>query len=174
MKILAIDSSGLVASVAVTEDDNLIAEYTTNYKKTHSQTLLPMLDEIVKAHKDAIAGKTFVVTGSGNVAIYAVEKAQQLGGKVVAMCDSNGFIHDPEGIKLDIVKDIKKMEEEAKVAIRSIRRDSMDKLKALKKNGEITEDDLKDAEKKMQNQTDKFIKEIESISQVKEKEIMEI
>ena len=50
----------------------------------------------------------------------------------------------------------------------------MDKLKALKKNGEITEDDLKDAEKKMQNQTDKFIKEIESISQVKEKEIMEI
>ena len=68
-----------------------------------------MLDEIVKAHKDAIAGKTFVVTGSGNVAIYAVEKAQQLGGKVVAMCDSNGFIHDPEGIKLDIVKDIKEV-----------------------------------------------------------------
>ena len=63
----------------------------------------------MKAHKDAIAGKTFVVTGSGNVAIYAVEKAQQLGGKVVAMCDSNGFIHDPEGIKLDIVKDIKEV-----------------------------------------------------------------
>ena len=49
-----------------------------------------------------------------------------------------------------------------------------DKLKALKKTEKITEDDLKDAEKKMQNQTDKFIKEIESISQVKEKEIMEI
>lgn len=48
MKILAIDSSGLVASVAVTEDDSLIAEYTTNYKKTHSQTLLPMLDEVKK------------------------------------------------------------------------------------------------------------------------------
>ena len=48
MKILAFDSSGLVASVAIVEDDNLIAEYTTNYKKTHSQTLLPMLDEIVK------------------------------------------------------------------------------------------------------------------------------
>ena len=63
-----------------------------------------------------------------------------------------------EDRRRDIVKDIKKMEEEAKVAIRSIRRDSMDKLKALKKNGEITEDDLKDAEKKMQNQTDKFIK----------------
>lgn len=48
MKILAFDSSGLVASVAIVQDDNLIAEYTTNYKKTHSQTLLPMLDEIVK------------------------------------------------------------------------------------------------------------------------------
>ena len=46
MKILALDSSGLVASVAVLEDDNCIAEYTINYKKTHSQTLLPMLDEI--------------------------------------------------------------------------------------------------------------------------------
>ena len=48
MKILAIDSSGLVASVAVVTEDNLMAEYTINYKKTHSQTLLPMLDEIVK------------------------------------------------------------------------------------------------------------------------------
>ena len=46
MKILAVDSSGLVASVAVVEDDVLLAEYTTNYKKTHSQTLLPMLNEI--------------------------------------------------------------------------------------------------------------------------------
>lgn len=48
MKILALDSSGLVASVAVMEDENLIAEYTMNYKKTHSQTLLPMLDEVKK------------------------------------------------------------------------------------------------------------------------------
>lgn len=48
MKILALDSSGLVASVAVIEDDNLLGEYTINYKKTHSQTLLPMLDEVAK------------------------------------------------------------------------------------------------------------------------------
>ncbi len=48
MRILAIDSSGLVASVAILEDDSMLAEYTLNYKKTHSQTLLPMLDEIVK------------------------------------------------------------------------------------------------------------------------------
>lgn len=48
MKILALDSSALVASVAVVEDDNLLGEYTVNYKKTHSQTLLPMLDEVAK------------------------------------------------------------------------------------------------------------------------------
>lgn len=48
MKILGLDSSGLVASVAIVEDDNLLGEYTVNYKKTHSQTLLPMLDEIAK------------------------------------------------------------------------------------------------------------------------------
>ncbi len=48
MKILALDSSGLVASVAVVEDDNLLGEFTMNYKKTHSQTLLPMLDEMAK------------------------------------------------------------------------------------------------------------------------------
>lgn len=48
MKILGLDSSGLVASVAVVEDDNMLAEYTVNYKKTHSQTLLPMLEEIAK------------------------------------------------------------------------------------------------------------------------------
>ena len=46
MKILGLDSSGLVASVALVEDSELVAEYTTNYKKTHSQTLLPMLDEL--------------------------------------------------------------------------------------------------------------------------------
>ena len=48
MKILGLDSSGIVASVAVVQDDVLVAEYTVNYKKTHSQTLLPMLDEIVR------------------------------------------------------------------------------------------------------------------------------
>lgn len=48
MKLLGLDSSGLVASVAVVEDDNLLGEYTVNYKKTHSQTLLPMLDEVAK------------------------------------------------------------------------------------------------------------------------------
>ena len=48
MKLLALDSSGLVASVAVAEDTTLLGEYTVNYKKTHSQTLLPMLDEVAR------------------------------------------------------------------------------------------------------------------------------
>ena len=53
--------------------------------------------------------RTVVISGSGNVAIYATEKAQQLGAKVVALSDSNGYVYDPEGIKLDIVKDIKEV-----------------------------------------------------------------
>ena len=56
---------------------------------------------------DSFKGKTVVISGSGNVAIFACEKATALGAKVVAMCDSNGYIHDPDGIKLDVVKDIK-------------------------------------------------------------------
>ena len=68
-----------------------------------------MLNEIAKAHNDSVEGKTIVVTGSGNVAIYAVEKATQLGAKVVAMNDSNGYVYDPNGINLDVVKDIKEV-----------------------------------------------------------------
>ena len=68
-----------------------------------------MLNEIAKAHNDSVEGKIIVVTGSGNVAIYAVEKATQLGAKVVAMNDSNGYVYDPNGINLDVVKDIKEV-----------------------------------------------------------------
>ncbi len=66
--------------------------------------------EMLKCMKnDSFEGKTVVISGSGNVAIYATEKATQLGGKVVALSDSNGYIYDPDGIKLDIVKDIKEV-----------------------------------------------------------------
>lgn len=74
----------------------------------------------------------------------------------------------------DIVKDIRKKGEDAKVAVRNQRRDALDKLKALKKNNSITEDDEANGEKKIQNLTDKFCKEVEEIQGVKEKEIMEI
>lgn len=74
----------------------------------------------------------------------------------------------------DIVKDIRKKGEDAKVAVRNQRRDALDKLKALKKNNAITEDDESNGEKKIQNLTDKFCKEIDELSSIKEKEIMEI
>ena len=64
--------------------------------------------EMLKCMKnDSFQGKTVVISGSGNVAIFATQKAQELGAKVVALSDSNGYIHDPDGIKLDLVKEIK-------------------------------------------------------------------
>ena len=74
----------------------------------------------------------------------------------------------------ELVKEISKLAEEAKVAVRSIRRDSIEKLKAMKKTSEITEDDLKQAEKKIQDLTDKYVKNVDSCFAAKEKEIMEI
>ena len=74
----------------------------------------------------------------------------------------------------EIVKDIHKRGEDAKVSIRSLRRDAVDKAKQMKKSSEITEDDLNDLEKKIQNLTDKYCKEIDELAAKKEKEIMEI
>lgn len=74
----------------------------------------------------------------------------------------------------ELVKGVYKYAEDSKVAIRSIRRDSLEKLKDMKKKSEITEDDFKNGEKKMQDITDKFCKEIDAISAKKDKEIMEI
>ena len=74
----------------------------------------------------------------------------------------------------ELCKDVKKMAEEARVAIRSIRRDGIDKVKKMEKASEITEDDLKDAEKKLQDFTDKYIKEIDKAADEKEKDIMAI
>lgn len=79
-----------------------------------------------------------------------------------------------EDRRKEIVKDIAKMGEETKVAVRSIRRESMEKLKAMKKKSEITEDDQKNGEKKIQDITDKHIKTIDSMTEKKQKQIMEI
>lgn len=67
-------------------------------------------EEMLKAKGTSFAGKSVVVSGSGNVAIYAHQKATELGGKVIAMSDSNGYIHDPQGINLDTVKQLKEVE----------------------------------------------------------------
>ena len=74
----------------------------------------------------------------------------------------------------ELTKDIAKMGEDCKVAVRSIRRDAIDKIKDMKKRSEITEDDQKNAEKKMQDLTDRFSKEIDKLVDGKQKEIMEI
>lgn len=79
-----------------------------------------------------------------------------------------------EDRRKEIVKDVQKIAEETKVQVRNVRRDVIDKLKIMKKSGELTEDDLKQGEKKTQDLTDKFTKEIDSISAAKQKEILEL
>ena len=91
-------------------------------------------------------------------------------GKVIRL----NFPPLTEERRKEIVKDVRKKGEESKVAVRNIRRDSLEKLKAMKKNGEITEDDETGGEKKIQNATDKYCKDIDNLSAAKEKEIMEI
>ncbi|MBS6565334.1 MAG: NADP-specific glutamate dehydrogenase [Selenomonadales bacterium] len=71
--------------------------------------LVYFTQEMLSDHNDTLAGKTIIISGSGNVAIYAAEKAMQLGGKVVAMSDSNGWILDEAGIDLAAVKEIKEV-----------------------------------------------------------------
>ena len=94
---------GVLTGKGLTWGGSLVRTQATGYG------LVYILDAMLKDHNMELAGKTVVVSGSGNVAIYATEKAQQLGAKVVAMSDSNGYIYDPEGLKLDIVKDIKEV-----------------------------------------------------------------
>lgn len=71
--------------------------------------LVYILDEMLKHNGKELAGKNVVISGSGNVAIYATEKVQQLGGRVIALSDSNGYIYDKDGIDLNLVKEIKEV-----------------------------------------------------------------
>jgi len=91
-------------------------------------------------------------------------------GKVIRL----NFPPLTEERRKEIVKDISKRNEEAKIAIRNVRRDAIDDVKKLKKDNEITEDDVKSAEKQIQDYTDKAIKQAEEITDKKEKEILSI
>jgi len=95
---------GVLTGRGLSYGGSLIRKEATGYG------LVYMTAEAMKCRGDSFEGKTTVVSGSGNVAIYACEKAQELGAKVVAMYDSNGYIYDPNGIKLDVVKQIKEVE----------------------------------------------------------------
>ena len=91
-------------------------------------------------------------------------------GKVIRL----NFPELNEERRKEIVKDVKKMAEEAKVAVRAVRRDGLDEFKAKQKNAEITEDDLKVAEEQIQKLTDKYVEEIDKKMETKEKEIMTV
>lgn len=79
-------------------------------KEATGYGLIFFMREMLKEHNNTLNGKTVIISGSGNVAIYACEKAAEFGAKVVAMCDSNGCIYDKNGIDLNLIKQIKEVE----------------------------------------------------------------
>ncbi|MCL2847804.1 MAG: NADP-specific glutamate dehydrogenase [Firmicutes bacterium] len=90
--------------------------------------LIYLVEEMLKSHKNSIADKTVIISGSGNVAIYATQKAIELGAKVVALSDSNGFIYDRDGVDLAVIKEIKE-----------VRRGRINEYIKYKKNAVYTE-----------------------------------
>ena len=124
-------------------------------------------------------GKTLLIQPYDASLLKTIEKAIQVSdiginpqndGRVIRLA----FPPLTEERRKAIVKDLGKMSEESKTAIRNIRRDALEGFKALKKKSEITEDDLKNAEKEIQNLTDKFCKEIDAMRAAKEKEILSV
>jgi len=102
-KRLANEFTGVITGKKVGAGGSLIRTEATGYGVCY------FTNEVLKANGTSFEGKTVVISGSGNVAIYACEKATELGGKVVAMCDSSGYIYDPDGIDLAAIKDIKEV-----------------------------------------------------------------
>ncbi len=100
-KRLRDEYSGVLTGKGLTYGGSLARTEATGYG------LCYYTEEMLNDHQDSFKGKTVVISGSGNVAIFATQKATALGAKVVALSDSNGYIHDPDGIDLDAVKEIK-------------------------------------------------------------------
>lgn len=94
---------GILTGKGLTYGGSLVRTEATGYG------LLYITNELLKNHNIDIKGKTVVISGAGNVAIYACEKAMELGAKVVSVSDSNGYIYDPEGIDLALLKEIKEV-----------------------------------------------------------------
>jgi glutamate dehydrogenase (NADP+) len=103
-KKLKNDFTGVLTGKGLTWGGSLARTEATGYG------LCYFMDEALKANGKSFKGSTVVISGSGNVAIYATQKVHQLGGKVVALSDSNGYIYDPDGINLDTVIQIKEVE----------------------------------------------------------------
>lgn len=102
-KLRGANDQGVLTGKGLTYGGSLTRKEATGYG------LVYFTEEMLKDNGTSFEGKTVVISGSGNVAIYATEKATELGAKVVALSDSNGYIYDPNGIKLDVVKDIKEV-----------------------------------------------------------------
>ena len=102
-KRLQNEFTGVLTGKAIPAGGSLARTEATGYG------LCYFTEEMLKDHKDSFKGKTVVISGSGNVATYATQKATQLGAKVVAVSDSNGYIYDPEGIDYKIMKEIKEV-----------------------------------------------------------------
>ncbi len=95
--------AGVLTGKGLTYGGSLARKEATGYG------LVYFVDEMLRDNGETIEGKNVVISGSGNVAIYATEKVQELGGKVVALSDSSGYVYDENGIDLDVVKEIKEV-----------------------------------------------------------------
>lgn len=102
-KRLANEFTGVLTGKKVGAGGSLVRTEATGYG------LCYFTNEVLKAAGTSFEGKTVVISGSGNVAIYAAKKATELGGKVVAMCDSNGYIYDPDGVDIECVRILKEV-----------------------------------------------------------------
>jgi glutamate dehydrogenase (NADP+) len=96
--------AGVLTGKGLSYGGSLVRKEATGYGCTY------FVSEMLRSRGDSLEGKTCVVSGAGNVAIYTIEKVHELGGRVVACSDSNGFVLDPEGINLDTVKRLKEVE----------------------------------------------------------------
>ena len=105
-KKLVNEHTGVLTGRGLTYGGSLVRTQATGYG------LIYLMEEMLKEKNLDFAGKICVISGSGNVAIYAHEKATQLGAKVVAMSDSNGYVYDADGIDLDVIKTIKEVKRE--------------------------------------------------------------
>ena len=123
--------------------------------------------------------RTLTITPWDRTLLRAISKAIMASDVGITPIDDGSTIRlnfpaPTEERRKQLAKEVAKLGEEAKVAVRNVRREAMDKFKALKKSGELTEDDQKDLEGKLQKITDKFVKEIDKICESKNKEIMEV
>mgnify|MGYP000450445643 CR=1 FL=1 len=98
------ESTGVLTGRGLSYGGSLIRKEATGYG------LIYITEEAMRLRGDSLSGKNVIISGSGNVAIYACEKAQQLGAKVVAMYDSDGCIYDEKGVRLEVIRQIKEQE----------------------------------------------------------------